>query len=57
MDGGIGEAPEPVLVIVGAHVTSTDEAQKVVSAALFPLSDTLYGFHYAFTSFDVGTSL
>ena len=42
VDGGIGKAPEPVLIIVGAHVMPTDEAQKVVGAALLPLG---YAFH------------
>jgi len=42
VDGGIGKAPEPVLIIVGAHVVPTDEAQKVVGAALLPLG---YAFH------------
>ena len=42
VDGGVGKAPEPVLVIVGAYVVPTDETQKVIGAAFLPLG---YAFH------------
>ena len=57
VDGHVGEAPEPALVVVGKDMTVVDEAQEIIGTALFPLRDALHFLLLGLAPFDVGAGL